>query len=139
MDDTDENKEISKKYEKVWEGVKKEVEIIHGGERVEYGKGSKKIKFESDDNLPMNKPMTLRLLTITIRCVFIRNFFRWSFVWVSIKMLQYQTIEVSEGTDGNKTSASKECELCHYCFFKDVGFKFEAHVCNKCHNLLLIL
>ena len=33
-------------------------------------------------------------------------------------MLQYQKIDVSEGTDINKTSASKECELCHYCFLK---------------------
>ena len=29
-------------------------------------------------------------------------------------MLQYQKIDVSEGIDVNKTSASKECELCHY-------------------------
>ena len=26
--------------------------------------------------------------------------------------------------------------LCHYWFFKDVGFKLEEHVCNKCHDLL---
>ena len=51
-------------------------------------------------------------------------------------MLRYQKIDVSEGIDVNKTSASKECELCHYCFFKDIGFKFEEHVCNKCHDLL---
>ena len=53
-------------------------------------------------------------------------------------MLQYQKIDVSEGIDVNKTIASKECELCHYWFFKDVGFKFEEHVCNKCHDLLTI-
>ena len=51
-------------------------------------------------------------------------------------MVQYKKIDVSEGIDLNKTSASKECELCHYCFFKDVGFKFEEHVCNRCHDLL---
>ena len=51
-------------------------------------------------------------------------------------MLQYQKIVVSEGIDVNKTGASKECELCHYWFFKDVGFKFEEHVCNGCHDLL---
>ena len=51
-------------------------------------------------------------------------------------MLQYQKIDVSEGIDVNKTSASKECEYCHYWFFKDVGFKFEEHVWNGCHNLL---
>ena len=51
-------------------------------------------------------------------------------------MLRYQKIDVSEGIDVNKTSASKECELCHHWFFKYVGFKFEEHVCNGCHDLL---
>ena len=51
-------------------------------------------------------------------------------------MLQYQKIDVSEGIDVNKTSASKECEICHYWFFKDIGFKFEENVCNRCHDLL---
>ena len=50
-------------------------------------------------------------------------------------MLRYQKIDGSGGIDVNKTSKSKECELCHYWFFKDVGLKFEEHVCNKCHDL----
>ena len=66
----DQNKEVSKKYEEVWKGVKKEIETINGGERVEYGKDLKKIRFESNDDLPMNKPIRLHLLTIIIRCVF---------------------------------------------------------------------
>ena len=45
-------------------------------------------------------------------------------------MLRYQKIDVSEGIDINKTSASKKCKLCHYWFFKDIGFKFEENVCN---------
>ena len=53
-------------------------------------------------------------------------------------MLRYQKINVSEGIDVNKTSESKECELCHYWFFKDVGFKFEEHVCDRCLDLLTI-
>ena len=53
-------------------------------------------------------------------------------------MLRYQKIDISEGIDINKTNASKECELCHYWFFKDIGFKFEEYVCNKCHDLLTI-
>ena len=40
-------------------------------------------------------------------------------------MLQDENIDVSEGIDVNKTSASKEYELCHYWFFKDIGLKFE--------------
>ena len=52
-------------------------------------------------------------------------------------MLQSKKKNVLEGIDINKTSASKECMLCHYWYFKDVGFKFEPHVRNKCHNLLM--
>ena len=40
-------------------------------------------------------------------------------------MLRYEKTDVSEGIDVNKTSASKECELCRYWFLKDIGFKFQ--------------
>ena len=59
LDDVDENK-VSKKYEEVQEGVKKEIETINGGERVEYWKDFKKIIFESNDDLSMNKSIKLR-------------------------------------------------------------------------------
>ena len=52
-------------------------------------------------------------------------------------MLQHEKIDVSEGIDTNKISPSKECTLCHYWYFKDVGFKFEPNVCNKCHDVLM--
>ena len=35
----------------------------------------------------------------------------------NIKMLYYNRINVSEGIDINKTSASKECDICHYWYF----------------------
>ena len=38
LDDVDENKEVLKKYKEVWESVKKEIETINGGEKIEYGK-----------------------------------------------------------------------------------------------------
>ena len=52
-------------------------------------------------------------------------------------MLQYEKIDVSERIDTNKTRTSKECMLCHYWYFKDIGFKFEPHVCSKCHYVLM--
>ena len=27
--------------------------------------------------------------------------------------------------------------LWHYWYFKDVGFRFEPHVCDKCHDVLM--
>ena len=38
LDDVGENKEVSKKYEEVWEGIKKEIEKINGDERTEHEK-----------------------------------------------------------------------------------------------------
>ena len=52
-------------------------------------------------------------------------------------MLQYEKIDILKGIDINKTSTSKECMLCHYWYYENVGFKFEVHVCNKCHDVLM--
>ena len=47
--------------------------MINSGEKSIYGKDFKRIRFESNDDLPLNKPITLRLLTIIIRSVFSEN------------------------------------------------------------------
>ena len=48
-------------------------------------------------------------------------------------MLQYEKNQYLRGIDTSKTSASRECELCHYWHFKDVGYKFQPYVCNDFH------
>ena len=53
-------------------------------------------------------------------------------------MLYYDRIDASEGTDVNKTSKSKECDICHYWLFLDKGFKFQPNFCDGCHDLLMI-
>ena len=73
MDDVNENKEVSKKYKEVWEGVKKEIETINGGKKIEYEKDYMKLMFKSNDDLPLNKPIKLRFLTMIIRCVISDN------------------------------------------------------------------
>ena len=65
-----------------------------------------------------------------------KNVFRWMFVWV-IKMLPYEKIDISEEIDTNKTSKLKECMFWHYWHFKNIGYKFESNVCNKCHDILI--
>ena len=51
-------------------------------------------------------------------------------------MLEYDRIDISEGVDVNKTSLSKECDICHYWYFKNIGFKHETYLCNGCHDLM---
>ena len=50
----------------------------------------------------------------------------------------FDRIDVSEGIDVNKTSASKECDICHYWYFLNYSFKFQPNVCNRCHDLLMM-
>ena len=51
-------------------------------------------------------------------------------------MLEYERIDISEGIDVNKTNLSKECDICHYWYFKDIGFKYESYICKSCHDLM---
>ena len=51
-------------------------------------------------------------------------------------MLEYDRIDISERIDINKTSASKKCDICNYWYLKDIGFKYEPHLCNGCHDLM---
>ena len=51
-------------------------------------------------------------------------------------MLEYDRSNISEGIDVNKTSLSKDCDICHYWYFKDVGFMYEKYLCNGCHDLM---
>ena len=51
-------------------------------------------------------------------------------------MLEYDRIDILEEIDVNKTNASKECDICHYWYFNDIGFKYEPYLCNGCHDLI---
>ena len=56
----------------------------------------------------------------------------------NIKMLYiFYKIDVSEGTNVNKTSGSKEYDICHYQYFLYYSFKFQPNVCKRCHDLLM--
>ena len=51
-------------------------------------------------------------------------------------MLEYEKIDISERIEVNKTNLSKECDTCHYWYFKDIGFKHEPYHCNGYHDLM---
>ena len=51
-------------------------------------------------------------------------------------MLEYDKIDISEGTDINKTNEPKECKICHYWYFKDIGYEYEPLLCNGSHGLM---
>ena len=67
-DSVDENIALLKRYADVWDGIKNEIKAINGGKENEYGKHYIKIKFNSDDDLPLNKPLKFHAITIIIKC-----------------------------------------------------------------------
>ena len=86
-DSVDENKELLKKYVDVWDGIKNKIKAINDAKENDYKKDYMEIKFNSDDDLPLNKPLKFHIMTIIIRSVFEEDgkhhpqvFFRWRFV-----------------------------------------------------------
>ena len=65
----DENKESLKKYNDVFNGIMSKIKEINSDD-CDYKKAYMKIKFNSDDNLPLNKPLNFHNMTINIRSVF---------------------------------------------------------------------
>ena len=102
------------------------------------------IKFNSDDDLTLKKSLKFHNMTITIRSVFEEDDKLYPLVFLDdtlyelniYKMLEYERIDISEGIDVNKTNLSKECDICHYWYFKNIGFKCEPYLCNGCHDLM---
>ena len=69
FDSTDENKELLKKYNYVFNEIRDKIKEINSDE-CDYEKDDMKIKFNSDDDLPLNKPLRFYLMTIIIRSAF---------------------------------------------------------------------
>ena len=68
FDSTGENKKLLKKYNDVFNGLIDKIRKIDD-DWLEYTKDYTKIKFNSDDNLPLNKTLKFHTMTVTIRCV----------------------------------------------------------------------
>ena len=69
-DSVDENKELLKKYADVSNRIKNKIKAINNDEENNYEKNYMKTKFNSDDDLPLNKPLKFHIMTIIIRSVF---------------------------------------------------------------------
>ena len=66
---TDEHKELLRKYHDVFNGIMDKIKEVSSDE-CDYEKDFMKIKFNSDDNLPLNKPLKFHNMTVTSRSVF---------------------------------------------------------------------
>ena len=54
-------------------------------------------------------------------------------------MISYERIDCSKGIDFNKGENSVKCMICNYCYFKNIGFKYQPYVYNKCHDFSMTI
>ena len=100
-----------------------------------------KIKFDTDNNLSLNKTMKLHNMAIIIRSVFEEDdkFYPQIYLdgcFYELQMLEYDKMDISKGIGISKTNVSKADHICHYWYFKNIGFEYEPYLFNGCHGLM---
>ena len=88
-----------------------------------------KIKFDSDDDLPLNKLLKLPTMSTVVRSVFEYD----GKYYIQIFL---DRIDISEGIDINKTNSSKECDIGHNWYFSSNIFNCKPYLCNGCYDLM---
>ena len=67
---TDKNKEVLENYNELWDEIKNQIRTISGGKPIMYGKKSfMKIRFESDDDLPLGKILSILVCIMAVESV----------------------------------------------------------------------
>ena len=130
-------------YETIFDGIRYLITLKSNISDI-YSDEYTKIKINSDNDLPFKKN-TMHYAVILTKSVFNENHnhqtikcFQKNVHINNIKILYYNRIVISEGTDVNKSSSSKECIICHYWYFKDKRFTFQSFACNCCHDALMM-
>ena len=67
---TDKNAMVLGDYEEVWKEIKEQIELISGNKVTKYSRNFMKIKFESDDALPLGKILNNPMCVIIVKGVF---------------------------------------------------------------------
>ena len=102
-----ENGDIIQKYQGVFDGIKEVIKKINDyGQIMKYDDNYMKIKFNTGDNIPLNKIIYFITITIIIRSV------------------------------TKKDDKYYECNICYYWYFLDKNFNYGLYRCNRCHDLM---
>ena len=137
-DDTHENKKLLERYDDVFSGIVGKIRKMND-DCLEYAKDYMKIKFNSDNNLSLNKQLKFYNMNVTIRCVFSEDNKLYPQVFLDEALyslqtlLKYDRIDISEGIDVDKTNKSKECKLCHYWYFLNKNFSYGPNLYDGCY------
>ena len=93
-DSVNENKALLENYADVWDGIKNEIKAINDSKKNDYEKDYMKIKFNSDDDLPLNKPLKFNAVTIIIRSAFEEGGKLYPQVFLDDTFMNYENVTV---------------------------------------------
>ena len=93
-DSVNENKALLENYADVWDGIKNEIKAINDSKKNDYEKDYMKIKFNSDDDLPLNKPLKFNAVTIIIRSAFEEGGKLYPQVFLDDTFVNYENVTV---------------------------------------------
>ena len=91
-----------------------------------------KIKFNSDDDLPLKKALESYNMILVVRTVLYED----NKYYPQFFLDEYDRFDVFDGTDVNKTFGLHEFIICHYWHFLQLNIRFQSKLCNCCHVLL---
>ena len=124
----------------LWDEIEYLIKTINSGEAGEYDKDLMRVTLNADDTSGLGSILKIHILTAIVRSVSEEDSKYYPQVLLGECLSELQKccsmIELifSEEIGINETCASKECMSFHYWYFKDIGYKFEPHVCNGCHE-----
>ena len=93
-DSVNENKALLENYADVWDGIKNEIKAINDSKKNDYEKDYMKIKFNSDDDLPLNKPLKFNAVAIIIRSAFEEGGKLYPQVFLDDTSVNYENVTV---------------------------------------------
>ena len=76
------NKEVLEKYTELWDEITNQIETTNGGEPFNYKKDFMKIRFESDNDLPLGKVLSIPGMIKVFRFVFQKDNKYYSQVYI---------------------------------------------------------
>ena len=111
------NVDTLQKYQEVFDRLKEIIKKINDySQPIKYDGNCMKNKFNTDDNIPLNKIIYLPTITITIRSITKKDNKYYPQVFLD--------------------DLSIECDICHYRYFLDKNFNYEKYLGNECHDLM---
>ena len=124
---TDKNGMMLGDYAKLWDEIKEDSELISGNKIIRYSGDFMKIKFESDDDLPLGK-----LINIPVCAIIVKDVFEEDSKYYPQVLLHECFYEYEEYRFSSCVKYQLQCEINSYFFSQTNFITYKFSSCVKC-------